>query len=173
MAEMECVVFAKLFAENAHLIRTDGAVWVSGTISLREDEPPKLLVNRMEELVEDSRFRPENFKAPVTNAKAQMQPMQEKNASAQMSQETAQEQVREVKKTESAPRRLFLRVPSQRDRLYLKALNLTELFDGDFPAYFYFADEKRYEVEAHGIYMDDYILSQLRQLLGEENVILK
>jgi len=171
MAEMECVVFAKLFAENAHLIRTDGAVWVSGTISLREDEPPKLLVNRMEELVEDRRFRPEAFKAPATNAKAQPQPKQEKNAPAQLSQETVQ--AREGKKPESAPRRLFLRVPSQRDRLYLKALNLTELFDGNFPAYFYFADEKRYEVEAHGIYMDDYILSQLRQLLGEENVILK
>ena len=41
--ELECVAFSRVFAENSYLIRTDGAVWVSGSISLREDEPPKIL----------------------------------------------------------------------------------------------------------------------------------
>jgi hypothetical protein len=66
-----------------------------------------------------------------------------------------------------------LRVPGAHDRLYFKALNLLEIFDGSFPTFFYFADEKRYETVPHPTAMSEYVLRQLRELLGEENVILK
>ena len=77
--------------------------------------------------------------------------------------------------TENAPkpRRLFLRVSSQKGADYFKALNLVELFDGEFPVFFFFADEKRYETEPHGFALSKYLLSELTSLLGEENVILK
>jgi hypothetical protein len=66
-----------------------------------------------------------------------------------------------------------LRVPDCRGALYHKVLNLVELFDGTFPVFFYFADERRYEVEPHGVALSDYVMGQLRALLGDENVILK
>ena len=52
-------------------------------------------------------------------------------------------------------------------------LNLLEIFDGTFPTFFFFADEKRYETEAHGLAISEYVVNQLKALLGEENVILK
>ena len=75
--------------------------------------------------------------------------------------------------TLSSARRLFLRVPDDKNVRYLKALNLAELFDGAFPVYFFFADEKRYDVVPHGVAMSDYVLRAFRELLGDENVILK
>ncbi|MBQ2734199.1 MAG: DNA polymerase III subunit alpha, partial [Clostridia bacterium] len=160
MAEIECIAFARQYAENAHLIRLDSALLVSGTISLREEEPPKILVNRLEPLVENSRFRPENVK---------------KNETEKASPKNFEGEVKGTAPavTLSSARRLFLRVPDDKNVRYLKALNLAELFDGAFPVYFFFADEKRYDVVPHGVAMSDYVLRAFRELLGDENVILK
>jgi hypothetical protein len=68
---------------------------------------------------------------------------------------------------------LFLRVPSFEDALYRKAQNLASLFEGDFPVYFYDASTKSYASEAVGIARSEYVMEQLRELLGEANVILK
>ncbi len=157
MAEIECIAFARQYKENAHLIHSDSALFVSGTVSVREDEPPKLLVNRIEALVEDRRFRPEEHTAP------------QKNESSHQKQTVSEKPQR----VEATPKRLFLRVPSQKSIEYCKALNLVEIFDGSFPGYFYFADEKRYETEAHGIAVSDYVVNELKNLLGADNVILK
>ena len=168
MAEMECVAFAKQYAESAHLIHTDSAVYVSGTISLREDEPPKLLVNRMEPLIENQRFeRPQE-----SEKKTMKTPVEPAPARAENPQRSPQAH-QKPKVAQGTHTRLFLRVPDATGSVFCKALNLVELFDGDFPAYFYFADEKRYDVTPHGISMSDYVLEQLCRLLGEDNVILK
>ncbi len=159
MAEIECIAFARQYAEHAHLIRNDSALYVSGSLSLREDEPPKLLVNRLEALVEDGRFRPEEHAAA-----AEPKPQDSAQSGAPRAERPA---------ARENPRRLFLRVPSVESRDYQKAKNLTELFDGSFPAYFYFADEKRYGSEAQGVYLSDYLITELRALLGDENVILQ
>ena len=162
MAEIECVAFARQYAENAHLIHTDSGLYISGTISLREDEPPKILVNRIEALVENTRFRPEKHaqnKEPTREAPQTDTP--------QARTETM------VAPKATAPRRLFLRVPDAKGDAYLKALNLAELFEGDFPVFFYYANEKRYETAPLGVAVSDYVLQELRALLGEENVILK
>ena len=123
------------------------------------------MVNRVEALVEDARFRPEEH----TRVEA---PEQKKAPRVQ--QNTAErEQGKPETRADAIPKRLFLRVPSQQSREYYKALNLVELFEGDFPAFFYFADEKRYDTGGHGMAISDYVLRQLREALGEENVILK
>ena len=164
VAEIECLTFSRQYGELSHLIHTDAAAFVSGSISLREDEPPKLIVNRIEPLVENSRFRPEAVR-----------PMQERTAtpSEQPRVSKTEPAAPEQPKPSAAPRRLFLRVPDAKGSLFLKARNLVELFEGGFPAFFYFADEKRYEVEPIGVALSDYVLGELRRLLGDENVILK
>ena len=157
-AEIECLAFARKYAEASYLIQPDTGVFVSGNLSLREDEAPKLLINNIEELIENKRFKESNIKPVVPEKK----PVEEKKPIA-----PKQEAPKDT------PRRLFLRVPSQSDTRYFKALNLCELFEGDFPVFFYFADEKRYERDPLGVAVSDYVLRQLRDLLGEENVILK
>ncbi|MBQ7346565.1 MAG: DNA polymerase III subunit alpha [Clostridia bacterium] len=164
MAEIECIAFARQYAENAHLIHTDAALYVSGSISVREDEPPKILINRLEPLVEDARFRPEDH--TVSAEKVRL-------AASQKTTAPQQAPVRQTQTPQSAPRRLFLRVPNEKNALYFKALNLAELFDGTFPVFFFFANEKRYDTVPHGVAMSDYVLRQFSELLGGENVILK
>ncbi len=150
--EIECVVFAKRFSELSHLIRADAGVYVKGNLSLREEEAPKLLVNDMEPLVENRLWKEPETENAVKDA--------------DRPQKTA-------KTTPAAPRRLFLRVPSARDPLYFKALNMVELFEGDLPAYFYFADEKRYDRDPHGVSAGGFVLERLKGILGAENVILQ
>ena len=151
-AEIECVAFAKVFGEVGHLVRADNAVFVTGNISCREDEAPKLLVNHMEELIENANYtEPTNVASPETEEKA---PRSETPA-------------------QTAPRRLFLRVPDLSCDLYSKAKNLTEIFDGSFPVVFYDASTKQYHFDHAGVMLSDYLIASLRELLGGENVILK
>ena len=44
---MEVIVFPSVFAENKSLLRAGGAVVIYGRISLREDEPPKLICEKV------------------------------------------------------------------------------------------------------------------------------
>ena len=168
MAEIECVAFARQYAEAAHLIHTDSALCVKGTISLREDEPPKVLINRLEPLIENQRFEPPTTKEAETATSSTAPKTVSVERAQQPSQGTPAPKIGQGTHT-----RLFLRVPDDHDRPFFKAMNLVELFEGDFPVYFYFADEKRYDVMPHGIALSDYVYGELCALLGNENVILK
>ena len=159
MAEIECIAFARQYGEYAHLIHSDSGVFVSGTVSVREDEPPKILVNTIEGLVENARFRPEEHGTRAQKDSVAQTKKTEPKAEKPMSAPT--------------PRRLFLRVPDEHDPLYFKALNLAELFEGEFPVYFFFAKDKRYDTVPHGVAVSEYVLREFRALLGEENVILQ
>ena len=161
MAEIECVAFSRRYLEFSHLIRQDNGVYVGGNISLREDEPPKLLVHRMEALVENNRFRPEEFRENEDGSMSYTPPVPKESAPKAEREDLSRAQ------------RLFLRVPGERSLEFAKAHNLTDIFEGPFPTYFYYADEKRYETTPVGIYLSHYVLKELKDLLGEENVILK
>jgi len=162
MGEIECVAFARQFAEMSHMIRRDSGVYVCGNISLREDEAPKILVHRMEELVENNRFRAEDVAPRDRREKAESSGTKPSPAVTNTPEPVL-----------ATARRLFLRVPDNRGREYCKAINLVELFEGEFPTFFYYADEKRYETLPMGVYLSDYVLRELKGLLGDENVILK
>ena len=157
-AEIECLAFSRQYAAASYLIQPDTGVFVTGTLSLREDEAPKLLLNNIEALTENQRFVERDFK-----------PQEPEKATTGAQKATVKQSSASV----APPKRLFLRVPSTSDHTYFKALNLCELFEGDFPAFFYFADEKRYERDPLGVALSDYVLRQLKDILGEENVILK
>ena len=153
-AEIECVAFARQFARVSHMIRRDAGVFVVGNISLREDEPPKILIQRVEELVENNNFREEAY------GEAPRQPQEAQRPTP-------------VSVPPKAASKLFLRVPDRGGALTQRVQNLLGIFDGEFPAYFYYADEKAYETRPVGVAMSDYVMKELVTLLGAENVILK
>ena len=165
--EIECVVFARQFAESAHLVRTDLAVAVTGTVSLREDEPPKILVNRMEELTDNSSFSEPAEKAPAPS------PARTAGEQGSAPATPAATPATSVAPAPQHPKRLFLRVPDRTGALWIKASALAEIFDGPFPLAIYDASTKQYDFSHAGLTLDDYVLKQFRDLLGEENVILK
>lgn len=166
MGEIECIAFARQYGEFSHLLRTENGLYVTGTLSIREDEPPKLLVNRIEELIEDARYRGEAAR-PADASATREPPVRERPANTQV-----QRSAPPIEGLASA-RRLFARVPSFSDPLCGKARNLAELFEGDLPLYLYDAATKTYATEAIGIARSAYAVGQLRELLGEDNVILK
>lgn len=157
LSEIECVVFAKTYAELSPQIRADVGVYVTGSVSLREDEPPKVIVNKIEPLVENNRFREDAVKKSEPKPDT---PIPKPTSTPSQN------------RLEGA-KRLFLRVPDARGEAYRKALNLAEIFEGNFPVFFYYADERRYEVTPVGVAMSAYLLGELERLLGKENVILK
>lgn len=155
--EIECVAFARQFASCAHLIRTDGAVAVTGTVSLREDEPPKILVNAVTELLDDA-------------ALPAQKPREQKNA-AQPSAPAPSEVSHQS--SPARPKRLFLRVPDRSGKPWVRTRAIMEIFDGAFPVAVFDASTGQYDFSLHGLALDDYVLDQFRTILGSENVILK
>ncbi len=167
-AEIECIAFANVLDEFSYLLKKENAVYVRGTVSLREDEDAKLLVQHVEQLVENRRFHPESMVAEAETSTGRAQTVQQVSGaqSERNAPKNAQPSIENAK-------RLFLRVPSERCELCYKARNLTEIFEGAFPTFFYYADEKKYDTVPCGVSMSRYVLAELCTLLGEENVILK
>ena len=148
--EIECIAFAGAFAKFSHLLRLDNAVAVSGNISLREDEAPKLLISGMIELLENSEY--EKTAQPIEVQKAE--PPKEKEAQKVYS-------------------KLFLRVPDMVGVEYQKAYNLATIFDGRIALIFYDTSSGKYISTNMGIDATNYVIRELKALLGEENVVLK
>jgi hypothetical protein len=142
----------------------DNAVLVRGTVSLREEEDAKILVQTVDELVENNRFDPSMIK--------EKKPEQKAPTYAQKAPEREQKAAVSMPSIQDA-KRLFLRVPNDKCEQFYKARNLVEILEGDFPAFFFYANEKRYETTPLGVSLTPYLLEQLYTLLGRENVILK
>ncbi|MCD7722352.1 MAG: DNA polymerase III subunit alpha [Clostridiales bacterium] len=69
-------------------------------------------------------------------------------------------------------RGLFLRFESRQDANIAKVQNLTSIFDGAYPLYFYYIDEKKYELrpKAEFVALNDTMLGELKRILGSANV---
>ncbi|MBQ8026555.1 MAG: DNA polymerase III subunit alpha, partial [Clostridia bacterium] len=68
---------------------------------------------------------------------------------------------------------LFLRVPSEDAEVVARARNLIEIFEGNTPAYFYYNDSKKYSQKALSVDVNEPLLSELRRVLGAENVVFQ
>ena len=54
--EVECIVFPKKYSEFYHEIFVDGALYVEGTVSIKDDDEPKILINHLSPLEDNERF---------------------------------------------------------------------------------------------------------------------
>ncbi len=150
--EIECLVFPTKLTEYRHVVRQDAAVCVSGNLSLKEDEAPKILVNTLTELIENSNFREtEQKKSP----------------------EQRRVPVAESSPTETIISKVYLRVADLECVQYLKAKNIVDIFDGSVSVIFYDQSNAKYLNYSHGIALSDYILKELREILGESNVVTR
>ena len=155
--EIECLVFPNKYKDNYHKLRVDAAVYIEGTLSVRDDEDTKILLNFMDELTDNGRYVK---KGNVTRTLRQ-------EISQKTNEQTAQ------KKTSPTYKKLYLRVPDIRCREYLKAKNIVDIFDGTVKVIFYSRETSSYSDYTSGISLSEYVLGELRQLLGEENVVVK
>ena len=162
--EIECLIFPNKYAECYPYIRLDAAIYVEGTVSLREDEAPKVLVNIIDELIENGKYR----------AEMEKQAEREKNRAEAAK---AASRVPSAAIGNNAPpnriTKIYLRVPDLACKEYLKAKNIVDIFEGNVKVIFYNSKTKEYSAYTSGLAVSEYILSELRQILGNENVVVR
>ena len=140
---VEVILFPQVFLKYAALISEGGVIAVSGTLSLEEEKDAKVLANSV--------FRPDLKNIPK---KPQIAPQRSTAPSKRAG--------------------LYLKFKSREDERLHKAEVITSIFEGTLPVYFYFEDEKKYVRQPSAMFVDvnDTMLSELKRLLGEKNVVL-
>ena len=157
-SSIECIVFPKAYEKFSSFIRVDSAVIVNGTVSARDDEV-KILVNSIQELIENGAYR--ETSAPEQSAMSKAKP------------EVSYDQ----KKPKDAPftlhegGTLFVRVPSLISPLTDKVKNLIALFEGGTRVVFYDTEKGTYSSYSSRFDLTPFTFSEMKEILGEENVI--
>ncbi len=152
---LELVVFSKQYEAYRRHIEEDNAVCVTGTVSRREGERGKILVNTAAMLLTDEEFK--RRQAKPTPAQAPVQQVKQAPAQAQ----------------KKAPSVVYIRVPSKNSEIYKKCENIVEIFEGFTRVSFYFADTKKYVDHPHGMVLGEVQIAELRRLAGGDSVVIK
>ncbi len=143
-ASMELVVFPKALEKYGTELYLENAVEAEGTLSFREGEGPKLLLSAVHSLQSNAAF-------------------------------VACEKNKRTEKTnKAAERRLYIKVPRVDDPVTEAALRLCRAAEGDVTVVLYETESKRYlSAKDTAVLPVEALLSGLRGLLGEENVVLR
>ena len=152
---MELIVFPKVLEEYGGLLQTGRIVVAQGRISLREDEAPKLICDRLLDAPDPEHLpafgppgrtrRPQPAAAPAPSAAAP-----------------------------NARHGLYLRAPSAESPLFKRACLSLAVFDGAEPVYIRFMDTGKLvkAPQSMWVWPHEVLLEELKRILGEENVAL-
>jgi DNA polymerase-3 subunit alpha len=148
--QIECLVFPRVFEKYRPLLNEDAAVVISGKISVREEEAPKLLAERVARLAE---WDPKHA-APAGDGRTQRETLTDAQIAAK------------------AEKKLFLRLERNRMESVTAMLALSA---GNVPVYMHIPEEKITLLcpREHWINADEACMERLRGELGAENVVLK
>ena len=200
--DIECIAFAKSYREFSHEIYVDGAVFVEGTVSIKDDEEPRLIVNRLTPLTDNDTYvkrteekrKKEEKKEEVSEQSSavlsESNPMSPLSmylsmyasaglgANANQAQSPQAHEMKApqliIKPENNAVTKIYLRVPDMACDVFLKAKNLVDIFnEGSVRVIFYNMSTKKYSEYSERIYYSDYVVSQLRDILGDGNVVAK
>jgi len=152
---LELVVFSKQYETYRRHIEEDNAVCVTGTVSRREGERGKILVNTAAMLLTDEEFK--RRQAKPTPAPTPVQQVKQTPVQAQ----------------KKAPSVVYIRVPSKNSEIYKKCENIVEIFEGFTRVSFYFADTKKYADHPHGMVIGEVQIAELCRLAGKDSVVIK
>jgi DNA polymerase-3 subunit alpha len=144
-AGIELLVFPKVLARYAPALREGAALLVSGRLSYREDEEPKLIVD-------------------------QIQPAPQPG-----SEPAAQSKPADTPHTPSAHHGLYLKVPSIHSAAYKRACLVLDVFAGEEPLYIRFEDTGKLvkAPDRMRVWPHEVLLRELRSFLGVENVAFR
>ncbi len=142
LGSIEIIVFPNTFENCGNYLIQGTVITVKGTLSLEEEKEAKVLADVIN-------GAPSADKADISKADAQKS---------------------ESKK--GRRRGLFLRFTSRSDENLPRAKTITSIFEGQYPLYFYYENEKKYELQGKNMFVDvnKTMLSELKRILGNENV---
>lgn len=161
--QIECLVFPKVYERYQGMMAVDDLVVLHGRLSIREEEAPKLLV---EKLIPLEAWHSEESApaAPMEQSTARPVPPPKRHASEAPKLTDAQAAAK-------APRKLYLRL----NRPQMDAASSTlSLYPGSVPVYLHLPAEKMTLLAPKTGWCDasDGCLNRLNALLGAENVKL-
>ena len=141
-ASVELLAFSNVLSQYGGYLKENSPVVITGRLSLRDDKEPQIVVNRAR---------------PISDFAQEPQECQEDMPVRQPVQ----------------PRKgtLYLRLPSEDDRLYPKIRAILNMFPGDSVAVVYFADTKQRRGTKASL--AESMLRELKNVLGEANVVIK
>ena len=161
--QIECLVFPKVYERYQGMMAVDDLVVLHGRLSIREEEAPKLLV---EKLIPLEAWHPEESApaAPMGSSTARPVPPPKRHTSEAPKLTDAQAAAK-------APRKLYLRL--NRPQMDAAASTLS-LYPGSVPVYLHLPAEKMTLLAPKTGWCDasDGCLNRLNALLGAENVKL-
>ena len=196
LGEIECIIFPKKYNEYYHEIFVDCAIYIEGTVSIKDDENPKILVNRLEPLEDNehyikkpepiisnpSRIDTEIKDEPVQNDAGPSKFSMYLSLYASAAQSVVQETLKTapinnapaVKQEHIAPQKIYLRVPNMSEETFLKAKNMVDIFnEGTIKVIFYDSSTGKYSEYSERLFYSDYAIRELKKLLGDGNVVIK
>lgn len=146
---IELVVFPNALQQYGAYLKEEEAVLVYGRIDAREDEAPKLIVQSIAPLNEES-----------------VQSIETRENQSVLTQKQAMAQ---------AGQRLHLRLPDMEGSLFTQAKLFLSQHPGEVPVVFYPADTGKRMLAPRGLWCAGnlQLIQRLRFLLGNENVMLK
>ena len=143
---IEMLVFQKVLDEFESLLYQSDCVVVNARISVREDDPVKLICNSVHNIDE---FVAQNPKK--------------------------QDRVPEEKaKPQKKQRKLYLKVPKMNGDVYTMVMATVKIFNGPIPLVIYNCEDGKYysAPQSMSVSEDRDFLGHLSKILGEENVVL-
>ena len=161
--QIECLVFPKVYERYQGMMAVDDLVVLHGRLSIREEEAPKLLV---EKLIPLEAWHPEESApaAPMGQSTARPVPPPKRHTS-------EAPKLTDAQAVAKAPRKLYLRL----NRPQMDAASSTlSLYPGSVPVYLHLPAEKMTLLAPKTGWCDasDGCLNRLNALLGAENVKL-
>jgi len=181
--EMEVIVFPKTFEECVSLLKNEAALAITGQLSLRDDEDPKLLCQSVVPLSDNAHFddTAASVRTPAPKpAPAPVPPppstggVYHVSGRAPMNIPQAREVPPPMPQTIS---KVYLRVDraDETDAKFKKAENLVQIFCDGFAEVIFYDKEKAEYRRMTGIRLaaSPFVSRELREVLGEENVVVK
>lgn len=155
---VECLVFPKVLSRLSALMQEGNAVLASGTVSIREDEAPKLLINNAEPLEE-------------ALSRGTLPKKQGRSAGYDRRAAAPAPPMQTAKK----PRKvLYIRLSTKSGETLDAAAKALAPFRGDIEVRLYFSDTKKQARAPRELYFNGSAsaVRELRYEFGEENVVL-
>ena len=140
---IECLIFPKIYAQLKHCLIEDNVVVLEGRLSLREDEEPKLVLNNAMPITEAKR-PPSSLRNP--------QPTPAKDS-----------------------RKLYLKFCLGKDYLLERVKPVLAAHKGSVPVCIHIEETKSTAIAPQMLWVtpENTLLGILKEMLGEENVVLK
>lgn len=158
--ECEIIFFKNQYTKYAPLLELQRCCMAEGSVSVREDAPPKLLVNSFAILREDKYLSDGDKSVEDSSEKTNKTVIKTEEATAK-------------KEQSGRVRIVYVKIPSFNHVLFKRLTALGRIFTGECPMVLYSIEEKKYGNDGITVNPTPFLIENIKKIAGEENVVVK